>query len=376
MIRPTIRPALCAFAASTALWLAPAAPLAAQQTFDLPPASPTPTPAPAGPADERAGVEIPPRAAPAPSASATATPAPAPAVTATPRPAPSITPPAPIRTAPAQVPTAAATAGAAPAPSATIAPAPLPSQSGDPIALPSSAPFTLPTGTATEGAATEAEFTDTIIAMPTWQLIAVGGGVGALGLLGAGALLKRRRKHKALRLADPVADRPGSEPTANEPPRLDLTLEISAATRSLMMFTLEYRLVIANRSGRAVNDARVAVELACARASGGARPSASAVQGLTDVDRIGPHQARSVRGTVQIPLSAIAPLRQGQTPLFIPLVHVTLDAEGLPALVQTFVIGQPSASGRVHPISLDQPPGGIAGLVAQAVALPPGSAAA
>ncbi|HEY6965800.1 MAG TPA: hypothetical protein VI407_11345, partial [Erythrobacter sp.] len=86
--------------------------------------------------------------------------------------------------------------------------------------------------------------------------------------------------------------------------------------------------------------------------------------------------ARSVTGTVQLPLSAIAPLRQGQTPLFIPLAHVTLEAEGVPAQARSFVIGMPSAAGRVHPIALDVPPGAIAGLVAQAVAIPPVGAAA
>ena len=141
-----------------------------------------------------------------------------------------------------------------------------------------------------------------------------------------------------------------------------------------MMFTIEYRLTIANRSERAVGDLHTAVQLACARA--GAAPSPGAAQALAAIDRIGPQQARSVTGTAQLPLSAIAPLRQGRTPLFIPLAHVTLEAESLPAQARTFVIGTPSASGRVHPIALDVSPGGIAGLVAQAVALPPPPASA
>lgn len=148
-----------------------------------------------------------------------------------------------------------------------------------------------------------------------------------------------------------------------------------------MMFTVEYRITIANRSDRAVNDLNAAVQIVCARASaaaggGGGGASAGAAQALAGVARIGPHQARSITGTAQLPLSAIAPIRQGQTPLFIPLAHVTLEGEGLPAFTKTFVIGTPSASGRVHPIPLDQPPGGIAGLVAQAVAAPTASAAA
>jgi Meckel syndrome type 1 protein len=53
---------------------------------------------------------------------------------------------------------------------------------------------------------------------------------------------------------------------------------------------------------------------------------------------------------------------------------VTLEGEGLRAMTKSFVIGTPSSAGRVHPIPLDQPPGAIAGLVAQGIAIPPVSA--
>lgn len=375
MIRPTIRPALSALAAATALWLVPPAPLAAQQTFELPPASPSPTPAPAGPADERAGVAIPPRAVP------TETPSAAPTATATPviqpLPSPSATrSPIPLPTPRTGVPSATsgsptATPGAAPVP-ATSSPAP--ELTGSPEAPAPSVLSGAPP--IADAPATNDASPDTLAALPEWWPYAAGG-LGALVLLGGGAVLLGRRTPKTLRLAAPVAgSTPALTPVADEIPRLDLALEITSATRSVMMFTLEYRLTVANRSGRAVNDARVAVQLACARASAGNVPSVGAAQGLAETGRIGPHQVRSVTGTVQLPLSAIAPLRQGQTPLFIPLVHVTLEGEGLPAQVKTFVIGTPSAAGRVHPIALDVPPGTVAGLVAQSVAIPPVNAAA
>jgi len=199
------------------------------------------------------------------------------------------------------------------------------------------------------------------------------GGAGALAMLGLGALLRRRRKPAVLRLAAP-APAPDVD-AAPDPARLDLMLEITGATRSVMMFTLEYRLTIANRTGRAVNDLAVAVQLACARRgiANGAAPGAA--QQLAQVERVGPHQNRSLAGTIQLPISAIAPLRQGQQPLFIPLVHVTLDGEGVAALTRSFVIGTPSTAGRVHPILLDTPPGAIPDLTAQAVAIPPAGAA-
>jgi hypothetical protein len=371
MIRLPARFAAYSLAGAAAL-LACAAPLAAQQTFELPPATPspsatpTPAPAPAGPADERAGVAIPPRAlptttpsesaAPAPTATPVIQPLPAPTARQTPQvrqPAPTATP------APGPTPLSAPTAEEAVAAATSQTPAP-------PLA---NAPA-LPEAPAGEP-------TTALPPLPAWWPYAAGA-LAALLLLGGGAFLwRRRRKPAPLRLAAPVAGasgEPAGEPAgAGETPRVDLTLDIMAATRSVMMFTLHYRLTIANRSGRAVNDCNAAAKLVCARGNAGA--AAGAAQALESIARIGPHQARSLTGTLQLPISAISPLRQGQTPLFIPLVHVTLEGEGLPADTKTFVIGTPSPSGRIHPIPLDQPPGGIAGLVAQAVVVPAASAA-
>lgn len=385
MIRLPARLVLTAPAA-----LALAAPLAAQQspgTFSLPPATPSPTPTPAGPADERAGIAIPPRAVPTPSPTPAPTASPTPLPTsaprpvtepvpgagATPTPRPAVTPPParPGAPSPAPLPQAAAPAAAPPDPAATTAPEALPSAGALPPPPPTtSAPAPLDT-IAPDAAADASGPTP----LPWWPYAA--GGLGALALLGGAALLRRRRGARPQGLAAPVAARPAAAPPAQEPPRVDPVLEITSATRSLMMFTLDYRLTVANRSELAVGDLAVAIELVCARASvqPGA-PRAGALPAPAHVTRIGPHQARSISGTVQLPLSAISPLRQGRTPLFVPLVHVTIEAEGRPALHKTFVIGTPSASGRVHPIALDQPPGGIPGLVAQAVAVPAPPAAA
>lgn len=376
MTRPPVRPALIALA--LALALPYAAPIAAQEnpgSFSLPPASPSPTPAPAGPADERAGIAIPPRAAPGATPTPLPTTAPSPVPTFAPQPAPSAAPRtgaspaprpagAPLPVPPTRAPAAAATAAPpVPAPAPT-GPSALPST---PSILPGTLPEVMP-DIAPDGAATEGP------ALPYWWPYAAGG-LGALAVLGGSVLAWRRRRPKVLRLAAPAAA--AAEPDAvPDLSRLDLTLEITGATRSLMRFTLGYRLTIANRSPHALRDARIAVQLACARASAGSGPSAGAAQGLGEVARIGPQQAQSITGEAGLPLSAVQPLRQGTTPLFIPLVHITLEAEGQRALTKTFVVGPRSASGRVHPIALDGPPGSIAGLVAQAVAIPPASAAA
>jgi hypothetical protein len=378
------------------LALTPAAPVAAQQsggTFSLPPSRPSPTPAPAGPADERAGVAIPPRAVSAPRPTPTPTPAPITAPTA----APTIPPRTVIDTAP---PPAAPRTAASPAPAParerapqTGASAPSPAQplpepspplspeagtdAGAGPAFPSAPapeaaapPLALPPSAAPDAAS------DPLAALPAWWPFAAGG-LGAAVVLGFGGwLLMRRRKPKVLRLAAHPAAAAGEPEAAPDLADLHLILDVTSATRSIMMFTLGYRLTISNRSGRAVGNLTSAVELVCARASAGRGPSAGAAQALGGIERIGPHQARSISGEVQLPLSAIQPLRQGTKPVFVPLVHVTLEAEGLPAITRSFVVGPRSPSGRVHPIGLDQGPGGITGLVAQAIAAPPASAAA
>lgn len=157
-----------------------------------------------------------------------------------------------------------------------------------------------------------------------------------------------------------------------------MVLEVTGATRSVMMFTLHYRLTLANRTGQAVSDVNLAVLLACARAGAQNTAAPGAAQQLDRVERIGPYQNLALTGAVQLPLSAIAPLRQGRTPLFIPLAHVTLEADGQTAVTRSFVIGTPSAAGtgRLHPIPLDTPPGSVNGLMAQRVAMPELSAAA
>lgn len=379
MIRPSAR----LLAAPLAIAASCAAPLAAQeqpQTFSLPTATPTPAPAPAGPADERAGVAIPPRVLPSdtpavqPSVAPTAAPLPAPTSapirvpTPAPRPLPGATLPAPVRTAPAPLPQA----------SATAAPTETPGAVSDPWAPPPAPP--LPDAVP-DAAITEIGGSDNAATLPAWWPY-VAGGLGALALLGGGAWLWARRKPKTMRLAAPAITVPrgGGDDAAPDPADLHLTLEITSATRSLMMFTLGYRLTIANRSQRAVNDLASAVQIACARASGGNGPSAGAAQALGTLARIGPGQSRSITGEVQLPLAAIQPLRQGSVPMFVPLVHVTLDSDkdggGQPVITRSFVVGPRSASGRIHPIQLDQPPGGIAGLVAQSIAIPPASAAA
>ncbi len=162
-----------------------------------------------------------------------------------------------------------------------------------------------------------------------------------------------------------------SEAQIAEPLNVDLTLEIESASRSIMMFMVDYRLTIANRSDKAARDIEVTGQLKCAQRGGANAPTIAGGQPLGEIDRIGPHQSRSVSGQLQMPLTEVHAIRQGQKPIFIPLLHVSVVGAGDHSLTRSFVVGEPSATsqGRVHPIRLDTPPGGLPGLQAREVSL-------
>jgi hypothetical protein len=204
--------------------------------------------------------------------------------------------------------------------------------------------------------------------VPDWRWLA--GGAGILAVLLGGWIAWRQRKPRVLRLAAPVAlARDDDEPLL---PRIDVSLEIVGASRSVMTFTLRYRINLANRSDRAVNDLAVAVQLTSARRGQSNAAPLAAAQSVTSVGRIGPHQTRSLSGEVQLPFAAITPIMQGNTMLFIPLLHVTFEGEGQQALARSFVIGTPSAGGsRVQPLRMDMLPGPAPELRARLIDLPP-----
>ena len=355
------------------LALAAAMPLAAQGApggFALPQPTPTPTPAPAGPADERAGVAIPPRNAtpapriapapvlsdetvssPSPSPSRPRQAQPAPRAAVTPLPATRAVPPAPTATP------------LAPEVSAAGIPAfeqPVPAASAP--SAPAAAPMTAPTiRIAPPFAPSDAPGAPAF----DWHWLAAGAALLA-SLLGA-LLLWRRRKPKELRLAAaPTIPERDAEPVLA---RIDLALEIPGATRSLRMFTLRYRLTLASRSDRAVNDLVVAVWLVCAKRGASNPVPLAAAQNIQPVERIGPHQSRTISGEVVLPLTAITPVMHGQAPLFIPLLNITIEGEGQQAIAKSFVIGTPGSGGegRVQPLMMTGPPGALPELTARPI---------
>ncbi|MGB3469495.1 MAG: hypothetical protein WBA51_01575 [Erythrobacter sp.] len=173
----------------------------------------------------------------------------------------------------------------------------------------------------------------------------------------------------------PLAPKPSPAAQASRPqpmPRLSLSLEIGSATRSVMMFTLQYRLTIANRTDTAVRDLAISARLASAQRGASKAAAIAGSQPIGTIDRIGPQQSRSITATMQLPMVEVRALRQGSTPVFIPLLHIVLKGIGHAPVTTSFVIGTPSEANqlRLHPITLDTPPGSVTGLRANELRQP------
>ncbi|WP_156423895.1 hypothetical protein [Erythrobacter sp. YT30] len=380
------------------------------QSFNLPEPTPTPTPAPQGPVDVRSGVPIAPRSIPdqtsqpAQPSEEAQTPPPSQSNGASPSgagnetldvtlpPASPVTRPEPSTSAspPAQRSQSGASQGTRPqtvaptAPAEVAAPGPLTSESeGTSPVLPQ------------EGASSPAPSIDVgnvalpasepePVPMPLWIWAAA---LLALALLAGAFAFMRSHNSKTRRPAMAIQDQAAMAPPlspanstesgpqaapsipANAAPRIDLELDITNATRSLMMFTLDCRITLHNRSDRGVRDISVLSQLVCAQSAAPTQANGADLPTLETIERIGPQQCRTITAQLQLPLKEVRPMRQAQKPLFIPLALVGLKVGNADVRQRSFVIGLPSAAttGRVHPIPLDTPPGGIIGLLAREV---------
>jgi hypothetical protein len=179
---------------------------------------------------------------------------------------------------------------------------------------------------------------------------------------------------------EPVYDstRPAEAEAPREPARIDLSLTVDDAARSLMRFTIGFTLEVFNRSDHAVRDLNVSAKLACARRGNRNAARVSGGQPIGAIERIGPQQSRKLTGKLQLPIEEITPIDQAGKPVLIPLVHIMLEGEGRPATTRTFVVGTPSTASktRVHPLLLEGPPGSFARLRAQLIRQPDIGAAA
>lgn len=154
--------------------------------------------------------------------------------------------------------------------------------------------------------------------------------------------------------------------------RIEPMLTILSASRSVMTVTLDVRLKLNNRSAAAARSVSVSALFTSANPADPPRDAAREPDRIASIERIGPNQSHTIEATLSLPLNQVRAIRQGKTPLLVPLIHLDIAsrAAGERARRVSFVIGTPSKSNeaRLHPIALDAPVGSIHGLRANAIA--------
>lgn len=358
----------------------------AQQDYQLPSATPTPTPPPraAGPVAEGAPpptpVVSPTGTQPAivlPTPRATPARTPPPAASATTTPDRRLRPEArPTPTAPAPSP--------APVPAASTTPEPLPQ--ADASAAPSLAPEpeTAPSG------APVVSTPDSNEPARDW-LWWIGGGALALAALALAVWARRRNTavpaemlaeeweatlHETPAPTPQPVSVPGPAPTPPPPPAptppptaargLVLTLEAVRLGATLVNTTLAYRLTATNAGPDALSDIAISGDMTAAHASrsmeeqlGIAGPE---LPPIGRIERLGPGESAVLEGEFRLPLAAVTPIRHGQAQLFVPVARFDAwasdSAHRAVSARAAFLVGQDNAtaSDRLQPFRLDLGP--------------------
>jgi len=155
-------------------------------------------------------------------------------------------------------------------------------------------------------------------------------------------------------------------PSAATPTPQMAALEVKAQaltlSRSVMNASVSYRLTLVNRGRNAISDIRLNGELTTAHGSVPteqllADPAHSFPE-LHALDRLEPGERATLRGEVRLPLREVRALRQGNVPIFVPLLRMTARANEVEPRAYTYVIGTQSAqqNERASPFRLDEPP--------------------
>ncbi|MCD1623778.1 hypothetical protein [Citromicrobium bathyomarinum] len=162
-------------------------------------------------------------------------------------------------------------------------------------------------------------------------------------------------------------------------PRLEaasLGIEAHATTlsRSVINATIAYRLTIVNRGRAPISQVRIAGDLTTAH---GRVPTSQQVADpdhsypeLHAIDHLDPGERAVIRGELRLPLSEVRALQQGQVPVFVPLMRLTVHIAEQKPSAHTFVIGSKPAgsAARPAPFRLDEGPRTYSQLTTRALA--------
>ncbi|MBY8337373.1 hypothetical protein KYN89_09945 [Alteriqipengyuania sp. NZ-12B] len=155
-----------------------------------------------------------------------------------------------------------------------------------------------------------------------------------------------------------------------------LGIEAHATTlsRSVVNATVAYRLTIVNRGRAPISQVRIAGDLTTAH---GRVPTSQQVADpdhsypeLHTIDHLDPGERAVIRGELRLPLSEVRALQQGQVPVFVPLMRLTVRTAEQKPSAHTFVIGNKPAgsAARPAPFRLDEGPRTYSQLTTRALA--------
>lgn len=189
--------------------------------------------------------------------------------------------------------------------------------------------------------------------------------LAALAVLGlAGWALSRRKRTAKVpqEIERPIVG--GASAGAIDDPLRYLKIEVDAVrlSRSVMAATLSYRVTLSNRATEAMRNIVLDGDLTSAH--GNAPVSEQLAEGATPLpalhtlDHLGAGQRKTFSGEMRLPLKDVRPIRQGNIPIYIPLVRLKASATGSEARAYTFVVGKASSmpGARLQPFRLDTPP--------------------
>lgn len=364
--------------------LALAAPASAQQEslrdYQLPPDPvPTATPEVQGPVDTEGPVPVRPQVIPTTPPARAPTTQPAPTATGTPRvvlpeASPPSTPAAQRENPPEQAPLPRI-APPTPAPRTTVAPGATIQPQVEPQPAPqqtaTAQPSVPPISASIPAARNESEDG----AIWPWLLLA---------LLAAGATgfilwqRKRETNDPAPIIAPPIV-KPrmasgGAAAKSAERPALTIRAEAIRVSRSVMNVTLSYRLSITNDTDRELADIRIGGDLVSAHGSLPAEQQladrSTQLQQVQTVARIAPGEIIPLSGEIRLPLQQVTPLRQGNSPLLVPLFRLRAEGKDFDPVLHTYVVGlrPPQAGTRLQPFRLDETPQGYTQIGLRALA--------
>ncbi|GGD98157.1 hypothetical protein GCM10011515_17440 [Tsuneonella deserti] len=188
---------------------------------------------------------------------------------------------------------------------------------------------------------------------------------------GAAVFFVRRRagdEAEAPLIERPVAAPPRADNIVAEPPvavsgpRLTIEARALRLARSMMYATLSYEVVVTNRSGQPLTDVRLGADLVTAHARIPTEQQIAdplvPLDPVRTIERIDPGASVQVSGELRLPVAQIRPIPHGKAVVYVPLLRVRAQAQGIEPLARTFVVGlRPAGMGqRLQPFRLDEMP--------------------